>query len=239
MKLAIAIRISGERTTDACLYYVRKYAPAGTPIAVINRAPFVAALRASYEAGIDAGADYLMTVDADVILLPNAIDTFLRDAEQRPKLVERHASCHCALMQTPRHVGPRLYLGRHLSALRDNIRANRLRPESETLKPYRARKQCAAIDAVIGLHDFGQWRRDLYRKGALYAKKNGPLPNPVDHPNYDAFYQGAADHKRYSVVDLLNRETWPDCDIPEREPMLPPYDAAVAQWLDAKVDTQC
>jgi hypothetical protein len=239
MNLALVIRAAGERTEGACLHYVRRYAPKGAPIRVIREAPFVSALRATYDAGIESGADYLMTVDADVVLLPGAVETFMRDVEKRPDLVERHAFCHCALMRAERQVGPRLYRVRDLPALRKHIADNHVRPESQTLLPYRRREQCGVIKAIVGLHDFGQWRRDLYRKGALYAKKNGRLPAPLNHPNYAAFALGAQHHEQYPLDALLNRDAWPACDIPERVPMQPPFDPMVSEWLRSKADLLC
>ena len=163
------IRSVGERTESECARLLPCEA------VVIHEKPFVSAVRRCFEIGIDSGEDWLLTVDADVLTHPGAVEALLEDAGDSFQCQGRVDD---KLSGTVRDGGHRLYridfLPIALRMLRDAVRVETdvvLRMDAEGYPRRKSRVVC-------GKHDYEQWYRDLYRKGGQHAKKFRHEPWP-------------------------------------------------------------
>ena len=71
------IRSVNERTFPACYATIARDIPSEN-IYVVNERPFEVALRKTYQIGIESKAEWMMTVDADVLLLPETHKKMLK-----------------------------------------------------------------------------------------------------------------------------------------------------------------
>src|SRR5690625_6284930 len=76
----VAIRSADERTVEACFEIVKSQAD-GAPVHLVSEVRFKKALEECFRLAIKSRKQWLMTVDADMILLPGAIHVFVREAE--------------------------------------------------------------------------------------------------------------------------------------------------------------
>lgn len=169
------IRTTGERTFETCRRLVLEQMPE-TRLHVVKEYPFEAALRRCYEIGLNSGAEWMVTIDADVLLKRNAIASLLEEAAAMP---ENHFQMEGMVLDKLtrrfRWAGYRAYRVRHLDAAWKLLPADRaeIRPESSTLDrmaaqgyPYlRSRR-------IYGVHDYEQYLRDIYRKAYVHASKH-------------------------------------------------------------------
>jgi hypothetical protein len=172
LKVVAVIRSNGERTKDLCVRLVNEQIEAKC----IEITPFTEALRRCFEIGIESKADWLLTVDADVLVFPGAVREFSKLAECmqsnvfhfqgviRDKLYPRDL----------RPAGHRMYRVRELPNLIGLIQDD-IRVESSLVKRYQ-HGTSVAVKNIFGLHDFEQWYADLRRKGRVHAIKHGAWP---------------------------------------------------------------
>lgn len=169
------IRATGERTFEACRRLVLEQVPE-IQLYVVKEYPFEAALRRCYEIGLNSGAEWMITIDADVLLKRNAIAGLLEEAATMP---ENHFQIEGMVLDKLtrrfRWAGYRAYRVRHLGVARLFLPADRaeIRPESSTLErmaaqgyPYLRSKE------IYGVHDYEQYLRDIYRKAYVHASKH-------------------------------------------------------------------
>lgn len=174
----IVLRSAGERTVKlACDFACRQVGHEN--VTVIEEVPFSKAVVRTFEVGVGAGCPWTIGLDADVLLSPHAVETLVRIAEEEQcDVFEIEGRLFDKVFQGPRHCGLHLYrtsmLDQALSI------ANRCkivhRPEFYVIQEmqalgYRQRK----IDTVVGIHDFEQSYRDLYRKGFVHAQKHSDV----------------------------------------------------------------
>ena len=170
------VRSCGERTEALCCRLVEQQLPPGASLSVVSGAPFEKTLRACYETAIAAAADWTLTVDADLLLAPGALDRLLRLAAQMPPaFLQLEARAFDQIQGRWREVGHRIYRTELLPKALAILPAHGalIRPESATIKRlgdqgHRSRM----VDVPVGLHDFEQYRRDLYRKAFTHAAKH-------------------------------------------------------------------
>jgi hypothetical protein len=173
--LTIAIRAASERTAECCRRLACEQAPWAT-IEVVQERPFEAALRKTYEIGIGSNADWTMTLDADVLLRRGAIDEFVAAAERLPSdFVQIEGRVHDKLLGVYRQAGHRIYrtslLPQALALVPDP--GTEMRPEFSVLYRLALRGfPSRRIGTVMGIHDYEQYYRDLYRKAFVHAKKH-------------------------------------------------------------------
>jgi hypothetical protein len=169
------IRSAGERTLHACKEILSKQIHENN-LHVIKEIPFEKSLRQCYEIGIQSKAKWLLTLDADVLLLSNAVSQLLTAAENMPEnYVQLEGRVFDKVLGIYRQAGHRIYRTKHLPIAIGSIppQGTQIRPECFTLKElgkkgYPSRR----IPAVVGIHDFEQYYKDLYRKAFVHAKKH-------------------------------------------------------------------
>jgi hypothetical protein len=150
--------------------------PPGATLSVVSGAPFETTLRRCFEDAMAAGAKWTLTVDGDVLLATNAVAKLLELAEQMPEhylQLEGHA--FDKVLGCPRKVGHRVYRTALIPKVMTRLPppGASMRPESATIKQVgQAGHPSRMVGEVVGLHDFEQSYRDLYRKAFTHAHKH-------------------------------------------------------------------
>ena len=177
-RLTIVIRTADERTAAVCTELVSSQARRAN-IQVLNERPFEAALRKTYETGIRLAAPWTMTVDGDVLLRNGAIEDFVASAEELPSnFVQIEGRVHDKLVGSYRQAGHRIYRTALLSKALQLVPnpGEQIRPEFSVLhKMALLGHPSRRIGAVLGIHDYEQFYRDLYRKAFVHANKHPEL----------------------------------------------------------------
>jgi len=172
----LVIRTVGERTEDACRASIRAQGITDVQIVTVRETPFSRAMRVGFEAGIAAGRDWTFCVDADVILRRGSIAAMLRQAAQQPPNVfELQAVVLDKLFVALREAGNHLFRTELLPQVIDCIpeEGETLRPESTAMERMKAcGYRWTRVPYVLGLHDFGQSNRDIFRKCYTHAQKH-------------------------------------------------------------------
>ena len=176
MNCTVVIRSASERTSDSCEKLVRKELPTSVSITKIELKPFEATLRKSYEIGLESGKEFLITIDADVLPRPGALGDLLSYIKKTPEnVLQLEGYLFDGILLKYRKGGVKLYRAVHLDKALGHIPAygHSIRPESYTLRKMKAAGYPSKnVYIVAGIHDFGQYKRDLYRKSYIHAIKH-------------------------------------------------------------------
>lgn len=174
--IAVIIRQSGERTIDLCKRFVEDQVDSRN-IMVINEVPFSKAVRRTFEIGLDFKFPWTLAIDADVLIQENAVRAMISKAEcELENTFSFNFRVHDKFFTSPRYGGPHLY--------RTNIfhKALKYFPSEETIRPEsiigeilheKEGIENILYDRVVGIHDYEQWYRDVYRKAFVHANKHG------------------------------------------------------------------
>lgn len=255
---SVIIRSAGERTQETCLELVRLQGIADEQIIVIREAPFSRALRASYEAGIARGHPWTLCLDADVLLLPNAIHQMIRLAQKQPASVfEMRGLILDKFFGGARQGGIHLYRTSLLPLALEVPLQEHIRPEQHVLDAMHTRGYPhRRVNYLVGLHDFEQYNRDIFRKCFVQARKHQeyaeiflsywPQQAHTD-PDYRVAISGLTaglDYEGELRIDTrqdIYRERFEGMAIPEKPDLLPssisPADVAgwAANWQEPAV----
>jgi hypothetical protein len=173
--LTVIVRTAGERTVEAALLLLRAQVPA-SQISVVDERPFEKALRRTYELGIERSASWTMTLDADVLIREGAVAAFVAEARRMPAhYFQIEGRIFDKITGTYRQAGHRVYRTELLSRALPHIppAGAAMRPEYATLQEMgRLGYPSRRVPLVVGLHDFEQHYRDLYRKAFVHARKH-------------------------------------------------------------------
>ena len=181
--VTVVIRAAGERTEAACRAAILAQGVDAAQLVTIREAPFSRAMRAGYQAGVDAGRPWTLTIDADVLLRPGAVAALLAQAARQPaRVFEIQGFVLDKLFVTLREAGNHLFRTALLPQLIDCIpeEGTSLRPESTAMRPESTAMQRMAargydwvnVPYVVGLHDFEQSNQDIFRKSFTHAQKH-------------------------------------------------------------------
>lgn len=171
----VVIRSSNERTESLCQKIVQKEAE-GRKIVTIHEKPFKKALEKGFRIAIEAKTTWMITVDADMLILPGAFNELQKQAESMPvNYFQLQGRILDKISGEIRKAGPRIYRVSLLSeALRlsqtyeDSIRPEALIVGEMGKNGHRSRY----ISYVTCLHDYEQFYKDLYRKSFVHARKH-------------------------------------------------------------------
>ncbi|MEX1257206.1 MAG: hypothetical protein WEG36_06280 [Gemmatimonadota bacterium] len=170
----VAVRSAGERTIDACLASLRRQLD-GAICHVVNEQPFERALRRCYQIGLESGAEWMVTVDADVLVREGALRDLLAVAAGMPdSFVQAEGLVLDKFAGTYRHAGNRVYRTRLLDVALDALGPPgvELRPESAALARLAMRGAPSLASRVVsGVHDYEQYYRDIFRKTFVQGQK--------------------------------------------------------------------
>jgi len=229
--LIVTVRSAGERTEEACIRSIVCEGIAQEQIHIIKEAPFKKALETCFSIAFKSDETWLLTLDADMILLPDTLQKFISEAEKMPaNYLQIQAKILDKIFGDVRKGGPRLYRVEHLKkafkisqTLQDDIR-----PESNIINRMGSEGYPSRyISPIIALHDFEQYHKDIYRKACVHAVKHfsklpGILEQVVQFQQNDVDYRvilkgiydsismnmkGKIDHREYSTeaTNALNQ----------------------------------
>ena len=171
----VVIRTAGERTFEACKALILQQVPEDR-LHVVDERPFEAALRRCYQIGIESDSEWMVTVDADVLLRERAIIGLLAEAAAMPRdHFQVEGMVFDKLTNRARWAGYRCYRTEHLAEAQTQVPADRteIRPEFSTLERMAARgKPYLRSSQIYGVHDFEQYYVDVYRKAFVHAEKH-------------------------------------------------------------------
>lgn len=171
----VVIRSSNERTSGLCRELCLKQTSEDN-LKIVQEVPFERALRKCYETGIASNKKWMVTVDADVLLVDSAIETLIQNAELMPQhYIQLEGRVFDKITGLYRQAGHRIYRAELLP-----LSLNQIPPEGEQVRPeFFTLQQMGAlgnpsrrIPDVVGLHDFEQSFFDLYRKSFVHAVKH-------------------------------------------------------------------
>jgi hypothetical protein len=170
----IVIRSAEERTLTLCQKIANTQSPQ-KPALVVREIPFELALRRCYEMGMKSGCKWMVTLDADVLLVPNAIEPLLDEAEQMPDhFIQIEGRVYDKVFGEYRPAGHRIYRTSMLSTALDclPLPGTQSAPEYFTLSELGKRGHPSRYsNLVVGIHDFEQNYSDLYRKAFIQGQK--------------------------------------------------------------------
>lgn len=221
-QLTIIIRSARERTEQLCQDLILAQGVDPGNIVIVREAPFSAALRKSFEIGIERGLPWTFCVDADLLLRPGSIQHMLELADQQPEYVcEIQGYILDKFFGGARPGGVHLYrtclLSKALSFMPNE--GFDIRPEFQVLQIMQSNGYpWVSVPYVVGLHDFEQYYRDIFRKCFVQAHKHEYLTDLFlsiwrkganDDRDYWVALQGfAAGIAHYAVVRIDTRQAF-------------------------------
>ncbi len=253
----VIVRAAGERTQQCCVELIKQQGFTEDQISVVNEFPFAAALKRSYEIGLNHGYTWTFCVDADVLLRSGALHDLYQHACRQPSSVfEIQGMILDKFIGGPRHGGVHVYrtklLDKALIVL-DSVKDN-IRPESATLRCMAAKGYpFKKIINISGIHDFEQSFHDIFRKHFVHACKNHYFLSCIvqfcqQQQHIDADYaialQGLAQgllHSDKASLDVTNQlyiELFSQCQVVEKEALaandysVDRVDQIIACWQD-------
>ena len=174
--VCVIIRSAGERTEQLCKKLIIEQGISLENLIVIKEAPFSAALKKSYQLGIESGLKWTLCNDADVLLRPGAVETMVHFAEHQDEQVcEIQGYILDKFYGGPRNGGIHLYRTSLLPKMLKGIPPEgvNIRPEDHTIKAMAAIGYSAkTVPFLVGLHDFEQYYLDIFRKCFIHAHKH-------------------------------------------------------------------
>jgi len=173
--VTVIIRTVGERTEALCKKLVLEQGIAGENVVFVREAPFSKALEKSFQVGLERGLPWTMCVDADLLLRPYSIKKLVEFGnKQKPEVCEFQGLVLDKFFGGPRPAGNHLYRTVHLKKALEMIPEEgiNIRPEFHTLKRMKLSGfPWYNTSLLMGIHDFEQHYRDIYRKTFVYAHK--------------------------------------------------------------------
>lgn len=178
-QITVVIRTIGERTTDASIQIAQKIFGEENVYVVKNVTPFSEAIRESFALGIRAGKKWTLILDADILLDSDAVIRYITDANQYSRWHHRIFSFTSMVddkfLMKRRVGGGHLYRTKYLKKTCRFISdgENDLRPETYIKRRMNALGYATFFCNIsIGLHDYFQSYKDIFRKGILHSKKH-------------------------------------------------------------------
>jgi len=178
MDITIVIRSSYERTEDICHNLVKRQVPEEN-IVIIHERPFFSSLKRSFQTGIAADREWTLCIDADVLILPNAVEGLVGFVSGQPDACLGASGLVLDKLRMEKSRGGHHIYRTHLliealSIIKtDKNMAFQLRPETYLKhKMQEVGYYWSLWDEVIGLHDFEQFYSDIYRKMIVRAQKS-------------------------------------------------------------------
>ena len=175
-KFTICIRSSGEFTTERLLKDIINQIGSDQKVHLIKDLMLHEAIDRSFEIALKDQSVWLITLDADLVIMPNFLTIFRKVANSmKPKEIEAHAMTIDRLFMGYRSAGNRLYRVSSLPFLQKLLKKtrNNVRPEGSMLRLAEEQGyKLKPTKDVVALHDFFQFSKDLFRKGYLSSFKH-------------------------------------------------------------------
>ena len=240
-EVTVIIRAAGERTEEACRRLLAEQVPA-EGIVVVRERPFAAALRESFRIGTERSRPWTLCIDADVLVRDGAVAELLALARRTTEDVfEVQGMVLDKLFGGPRPAGNHLYrtalFPRALECAASCAKS--VRPENDTLEGMRALGHpWKQEELVVGLHDFEQFFKDIYRKAFVHARKHLfflPALEPywqrkaAEDTDFRVTLLGLEDGRRHQGPITVDTRAFPQeinalltgCGLSEKGPLAP------------------
>lgn len=174
-KVTVVVRSVGERTTECCRKILSEHF-GKNQIRIVNASPHPVALRQCYSVAIEEKRPWLFLVDADVLPSAKGIEYILAQIENLAESVfVFSADVLDKFAGGPRPAGNHFYRTAFLADAIELIPDPEisLRPETYTIKKMKELhgKTYHSANVVVGVHDYEQSYRDIYRTGLLHSIK--------------------------------------------------------------------
>lgn len=176
MTIHVIVRAAGERTADFCYRELARQ----TSVESVDRVeltPFWRTLREGLERGGRSGVPWVLSVDADVIPAEDVVARVMKwiDAAH-DDIGVLSGMIQDKFMGGIRFGGIRVYRATVIPEMLALMPAQgeNVRPESSAIGRLRERGwKHQTIPELVGLHDYEQYYRDIYRKAFLHMQKHG------------------------------------------------------------------
>jgi len=174
--LTIIIRSVGENTENLLTKLLKSYGIPQNNIFIVSLTPFFLALEESYKIGISNKLSWTLCLDADVLISKKGLESLISFAlKQNNKVFEVQGYLYDKFFLCPRQVGNHLYRTKFLPLAIKSIprKIGVLRPEAATImKMKKSGFNWRALNETIGIHDFHQSYKDIYRKAFFFGLKH-------------------------------------------------------------------
>jgi hypothetical protein len=174
-EIAVVLRGCGERTAALAEEALVVSGVRSGSVLRTSGGPFEQTIRETFEFGRDSGRPLTLSVDADVVVSPPRLADLLRRSELPEGAFSAQATVLCKFFGGPRLAGNRLYRN---ACAPDALRllpevGDELRPESALVALMAAEGRRSMRSAtLLGVHDYAQHPRDVFRKAAVQARKH-------------------------------------------------------------------
>ncbi|HKR07041.1 MAG TPA: hypothetical protein VJY62_20555 [Bacteroidia bacterium] len=252
--ICIVVRSAGERTTEGCVSLLKKIFPAKN-IHLLQVVPFSKAVKEALEIGIKEKKEWLLCIDADVLVSEQGVHQLLERANEADFNVFRILGLvHDKFFSVYRAAGNHLYRIEFAQKAISMIpgEGTSLRPETEmNNRMSEEGYPWMRFDTIVGLHDYEQYYADIYRKCFLHAHKHQYLLADLENywskmvssdPDFQVALWGAASGKDFTekvFVDkrFLEKEAQNILSVKqfkEKEPLNEKTD--LAEYVQNKLD---
>jgi len=174
--VTVIIRSVGERTEALCKKLILEQGVPEENLVIVKEAPFSAAMKKSFQIGIERELPWTLCIDADVLLSPNSIQQLINFGKtQENNVCEIQGMVLDKFFGGPRPAGNHLYRTLLLKKVLKNIPTEGLnvRPEYYTLNKMKKNGfPWYNVSLLVGLHDFEQYNQDIFRKSFVQAHKH-------------------------------------------------------------------
>lgn len=176
--LEFVIRTVGERTEGVCIELVNRQKDEHEVLHVLREKTHADAVERTIRIGLESKAEWLVAIDADMLLLPGSMSTIRKEIRS---CSDDTAIIHPAVVDKlyrMRRWGLTVYRKSILEELHDEFQIIRkkqhLKIEGAAIKELSRKKHREVIFSrnVTAIHDFYQYYRDLYRKAYLNTLRN-------------------------------------------------------------------
>jgi len=177
-ELEFVVRTVGERTEEVCVELVNRQKSENEKLHVLRENTHAKAVESTISVGLESGADWLVAIDADMLLTDGSIKSIRNEIQACSDSI---AVIHPAVvdkMYRMRRWGLTVYRKAALEELNKMFQEIKLRQntkiESAAIKALGENKQRQVYFSreVAAVHDFYQYYKDLYRKAYLNVSRN-------------------------------------------------------------------
>lgn len=178
----VVLRSAGERSLPLALKALKSQTDRFT---LIEEYPFMQAIKKTFEVGKERKANFLLALDADVILNHDALAKIAHVAEERLKATPELLTIDFPVFDKFRgfiYQGCRLFVNRYSAEIYRNIlhlqhNPREPKPEWKIISDFAIKQELAIqkFDSIVGTHDYEQYYSHIFAKYyrlALREKQN-------------------------------------------------------------------
>jgi len=181
--VTVIIRSAQERTVNLCRYLLTSLF-SDNQIFTVEEVPFSAAIKKGLEIGLEENRKWTMTIDADVLAIISGVRDLFERAENAPgNFFAIQGLILDKFFPVMRPSGIHFYRTSlsHKAIHLIPAEGTSLRPESDLLdNMIKAGYPWLQCDTVVGVHDFEQYYKDIFRKCFIQAHKHHWLINRAE-----------------------------------------------------------